>query len=257
MARHWNTHTKPVHVESYTFDPADIVIKPDLNGRHDHPDLTELRQSIEENGQLEPVVVRSESGKPVLIMGFSRWQAICAINKGRKPADRMKIKAVFADVNERDGLILNYEENRRRNQTTPLDDGYLFARLEKRALTIPEIAARLHLEPTFIKRRLKLIAAEPEVQAAVASGRLKPTAAIKIAKLSSEVQREAVKGNGAVSSATVDAALGKAPKITVKAIRAAIVDELALDVEDGCAKVLRRLLAMIDGERSHDEMPGL
>lgn len=250
MARQWKTATKAIRTDGLTFDPADIVIKPELNGRHDHPDLTELRQSIEENGQLEPVVVRSENDKPVLIMGFSRWQAICEINKGRKPADRMKIKAVFADVNERDGLILNYEENRRRNQTTPLDDGYLFARLEKRALSIPEIAARLHLEPAFIKRRLKLIAAEPEVQAAVASGRLKPTAAVRIAKLSSEVQREAVKGNGTVSNATVDAALGKAPKITVKAIRAAIVDELDIDIEDGCVKVLRRLLAMIDGEKA-------
>lgn len=90
----------------------------------------------------------------------------------------------------------------------------------------------------------------PEQPKAVAEGRLAPTAAEKIAEVASDVQRMAVKGNGKITGADVDVALGKAPKVTVKAIRAAIVDELDLDVEDQCAEVLGRLLAMIDGKEA-------
>lgn len=253
VAVQWGTENKRGSV--YFFDPDDIVVKPKLNGRHILPDISELVEDIAINGQIQPVEVRSEKTKegilqPVLSSGFSRWRAIKEINRLGLVPDGMRIAAVYVQCSETDGYLRNWSENRKRKATQPIDDAHQFAQLRKWGLDEKTIAEKLRIEVGFVKKRLKLAAATEEVQRAVADHRLAPTAAEKIAEVAADVQRATVKGNGKVTSADVDAALGKTPKITVKAIRAFVQSELALDVEDGCAKVLRRLLAMIDGEKA-------
>lgn len=248
MAVQWQVDSTRNSV--YLFDPADVVIRPELNGRHFLPDITELIDDIVKNGQIQPGEVRSEDGRPVLSSGFSRWRAIVHINENELTLVPLKFSATYIKVNDREGYLRNWSENRKRNQTQPMDDAHHFAQLVKWGWDEKAIAERLKVEVSFVKKRLKLIAATDEVQKAVADGRLAPTAAEKIAEVASDVQRMAVKGNGKITGADVDVALGKAPKVTVKAIRAFVEEELALDVEDGCAKVLRRLLEMIDGKEA-------
>lgn len=204
----------------FKFNPAEIVIKPELNGRHDFQDLTELIEDIEKNGQLQPVTVRRENGKPVLAFGFRRYQAIVEINKKRKPADRMRIKAVYSEKSERDLFFANWSENHVRKQTTPLDDAFFFLKLkEDWGLSVAEIAERLNLKPSLITARIKLAGATPEVQKAVKTGRLKATAAGRLAKLSSEVQKQAVKGDGKVGKTQLSEATGEKPKRTLADLR--------------------------------------
>ena len=190
---------------TYLFDPSDIVIKKDLNGRKDLPDITELIASIEEHGQLEPVVVRKEQEKPVLSMGFSRWRAIVAINKKRSPENKMRIIAIYSQCSEEDGFIMNWEENRRRNATTPMDDARHFAQLKKWGNTVAQIAERLKVSKALVSKRLKLMELEPSVQKAVDDKRLTADAAEHIGKLAAEQQREAVKGGGKIKSQHVNA----------------------------------------------------
>ena len=246
MAVTWKVDNTRTSV--YNFDPRNIVAKDYLNGRHDAPNIEALIASIVRDGQLQPMLVRNEGDKPVLVAGFSRWTAISEINKRKLTPERMKIACTYVRCNEQDGFIRNWQENRVRNSTTPMDDAHHFAQMERWGLDAKAIAEKLEVTPKFVKQRLALIETTPEVQAAVASGRLKAPAAARVAKLTVEHQNELVAGNGNVASTAVDKALGRAPKITVKMVRAAIVDELELDVEDQCAEVLRRLLEMIDGK---------
>jgi ParB/RepB/Spo0J family partition protein len=250
MAVQWDIENKRGSV--YYFDPDDVIVHGKLNGRHFLPDITELIEDIVQNGQIQPVEVRSEKTKegvlvPVLLSGFSRWRAIKEINKRKLTPEPLFLSAVYIQCNEVEGYLRNWSENRKRNQTQPMDDAHQFAQLKKWNWDERMIAERLGVEVSFVKKRLKLIAATDEVQQAVADKRLAPTAAEKIAEVAADVQRATVKGNGKITGADINAALGKAPKVTVKAIRAFVEDELALDVEDGCAKVLRRLLELIDG----------
>jgi ParB/RepB/Spo0J family partition protein len=203
----------------YLFDPADLIIKPELNGRHEAPDVEELIDSIMIHGQLQPVLVRSENDKPVLIAGFSRWTAISEINKRKLTPERMKIAAVYIRCNEVEGYVRNWQENRARNSTTPMDDAHHFAQLERWGMGIGQIAEKLKLKPAFVKGRLKLIEAEPEIQAAVQSGKVTATAAGRIAKLSAEQQREVVKKNGKLNPADVAKATGTKVKPSLGRIK--------------------------------------
>jgi ParB family chromosome partitioning protein len=244
-------HTR---TSEYLFLPEDITIDPKLNGRYDAPDITELKASILEHGQLQPVAVRNDGGKPVLVMGFSRWTAISEINKDIRKSgegDPIKIRAVYVRLNEQDGFIANWEENRRRNATTPLDDAHHFAQLEKWGRTEDEIAGRLHVSVSTVRARLALVGATKEVQEAVHDGRLKPTAAVKIAKLAAEQQRAAVKrnnGTGKITSADVAAATGATIKPSLKTVRDLVqvsADDTTLDRD--IRQFCTRLLALMDG----------
>lgn len=244
MAVTWKVDNTRTSV--YNFDPRHIVAKDYLNGRHDAPDIEALIASIVKDGQLQPVLVRNEGDKPVLVAGFSRWTAVSEINKRKLTPERLKIACTYVRCNEQDGFIRNWQENRVRNSTTPLDDAHHFAQMERWGLDAKAIAEKLEVTPKFVKQRLALIELTPEAQEAVKSGRLKAPAAARIAKLTVEHQREVVAGNGKVASADVDKALGKVSKPTLKTVRAFIADELALDIDDGVAKFCKRLLAMID-----------
>lgn len=182
----------------YLFDPAAIKIKPKLNGRHDLPDIEWLITDIAANGQLEPVIIRSDGGIAVLSAGFSRWRAIVEINKRKLTPVPLKIRCSYFKGDEVDGFKVAIRENRFRNQTTPLDDAYNIAQLKRWGQTEEEIAELYQQEVKWIRSREKLVELAPEAKEALKAGRLKAPAAAKLARMSAAAQKEAVAGEGKV-----------------------------------------------------------
>jgi ParB/RepB/Spo0J family partition protein len=216
MAVQWNVKEAPTRGSVYNFFPQDIVIKPDLNGRHDLPDIGSLKQDILARGQIQPVGIRNDGGKPVLAFGFSRWRAVSELNQNEKKDDPIKLMCLYIRMNEQEAYLANYKENRTRATTTPLDDAHIFARMERWGKTISQIAELVGESESFVKQRLALVDMTPEAQEAVKTGRLKPTAAVAIAKLSAKQQREVVAGEGKVTGSKVANVIGKARKPTPK-----------------------------------------
>lgn len=173
----------------YLFAPKDIKFKPELNGRHELPDIEWLIDSMVRNGQLQPVLVRNDGGFPVLVAGFSRWRAAVEINKRKLTPAPFKLRCVYFKGSEQHGLLANISENRERNSTTPIDDGYNICRLERYGMTLEEIAAIYHEDPPWCKKRMALVSLTPEAQAAVKNGKVKPNAVVALAKLSEAEQR--------------------------------------------------------------------
>jgi ParB/RepB/Spo0J family partition protein len=246
MAKLWKVPSTAGNV--FYFDPSSIVIKAELNGRHDLPDITELKESIRRFGQIEPVIVRDEGGMPVLTAGFSRWRAIVELNE-ESPETKIKILTVYSRANEVDGLLLNHEENKRRNTTTPLDDAHLYQRLERYGWTEKEIADRLSVSVSHVKQRLALIEASIELQEAVRSKRIPANAAAKIAKMAVSVQREAVKGNGKVSKETVAAATHTLVKPSFRAVREYVEAHTGPGESKDVAEFCDALLRFMDGKQ--------
>lgn len=230
----------------YLFDPKDITIKAELNGRHDLPDIEALIEDIVKNGQLQSVIVRAENFKPVLVAGFSRWRAIVEINKRNLTPKPLRIRASYIRGNERDGFLLNLSENLHRNSTTPLDDAHNCAQLEKWGMSIKEIAERLRQKESWVRGRLQLVSATPEVQEALRAGRIKPTAAATISKLAAEQQKQAVKGNGKVTGKAIADASGKVAGMSRKELLV-FLDETSGDTTENrsvrsfCDKLLGML----------------
>ena len=213
---------------TYDFDPADIKINPELNGRHVLPDIQWLMKDILERGQLQPVAIRSDGGTPILCAGFSRWRAVSEINKGREPKDRLKLRCVYYKGNEADGFLANIAENRKRNDCTPIDDAYNIARLERYGRTVEQIAEFYGESAAWVSGRLALVELCQEGQDRVTAGTLKPTAAIAIAKLAEAQQREKLKGKK-ITVAEAKATADKPKKPGIKDLAAV----LKAVIEDG------------------------
>lgn len=202
MAVEFKDKSSYSRVNDYSFDVGALTINPALNGRHDLPDIQWLIDDIAANGQLEPVLIRSDGGTPVLCAGFSRWRAIVEINKRKLTPVPLKIRCSYYKGNEIDGFKVAIRENRFRNQITPLDDAYNIAQLKRWGQTEEEIAALYQQDVKWVRGREKLVELTPEAREALKAGRLKAPAAVKLAKMSAEAQRQAVKGEGKVKLPT-------------------------------------------------------
>lgn len=193
-------HTR---TSEYLFLPKDIRFKPELNGRHDLPEIDWLIKSMVELGQLQPVLIRNDGGVPVLVAGFSRWRAAIEINKQKLTPVPFKLRCVYFKGSEQQAVLANIAENLERNSTTPLDDGYNIARLERYGMSMEEIASHYHEDVLWVKKRLSLVSLTPESQEAVKSGKVKPNAVQALAKLSEAQQRDALKSPTPLTAAAL------------------------------------------------------
>lgn len=192
--------------DAFRLYPEDIKIMPEVNGRHDKPDIEWLIADILANGQHTPVTLRPDGGIPVLVAGFSRWRAISEINNRGLAPIKMQVKCVHVKCTEAEAFLINISENRMRNPTTPLDDAHNIKRLlnvygmtEEQVIAVYFPTAKTEPElkaaRKFVKERVALIPLSSAAAAAVRSGRVTPTAAVAIAKLSEAQQREVLERN--------------------------------------------------------------
>lgn len=200
----------------YRFLPRDISVNPELNGRHEKPEVEWLIADILRFGQHTCVQIRNDGGKAVLVAGFSRWRAVSEINKRKLTPKPLKLRATYVRVNEIEAFMMNISENRFRNVVTPIDDAHNIKRLLNVYQMTDEQIAKVYF-PTatteeetkraikFVKDRMALITLTPEAAEAVKSGRVKESAAAAIAKLSSEQQREVLKKEGQITGKDVKA----------------------------------------------------
>lgn len=224
MAVKFNTEFKVS--DKYSFWPEDLKVSPELNGRRDLPDISDLIADIEVNGQHTPVVIRSDGGTPVLAFGFSRWRAIVDINK-RSNGNKRKIVCVYEALTEQEAFKRNVTENKFRNDTTEIDDAHNIKRmLQVYKWSEEEIAliyfpnakddAKKKEAVKWVKKRIALIGLTEEAAQAVRKGRVKVTAAAEIAKLTAEQQKKVVSGDGKIKGSDVRKASGKQEAPSIK-----------------------------------------
>ena len=222
----------------YRFDPENIAIRADLNGRYDKPEIEWLITDILAHGQHTPAVIRNDGGIATLVAGFSRWRAVSEINKRGLAPVKMQLRCTYVQCTEAEAFLLNISENRFRNPTTAIDDAHNIKRLLniygmteedvcRVYFPIAKTQGELQEAKRFVKDRIALISLAPEVEPAVRDGRVKESAARAIAKLSQEQQRALVQEDG-----TVSAPPAKAPKAA---------KPVAKDAE-----LLRRITAMFE-----------
>jgi ParB/RepB/Spo0J family partition protein len=209
--------------------PEELEIHPELNGRHELPDIQWLIDSILSVGQIQPVLIRRSEGKPVLVAGYSRWRAVSEINKRCLTPEPLTLRCSYTQLNEQQAFIANIEENRVRNQTTPIDDAYNIQRLiNVYQFSEEKVAETFHATKGWVTGRLRLLELTPEAEKAVRSGRVAGPAVKAIAKLSREHQKAVLAKPGKITAADVKreapapAPVKAAPKGNIKAALAAL-----------------------------------
>ena len=85
-------------------------------------EIKDLADSIAQNGQIAPVVVRESGNQYELIVGERRWRATQLLNKDT-------ISAIIVDVDEKTSAVMSIVENVQREDLNPMEEAESLKRL--------------------------------------------------------------------------------------------------------------------------------
>jgi ParB family chromosome partitioning protein len=132
----------------------------------DESALTELADSIEASGLLQPIVVRSRDGGYELIAGERRWRAVQRLGW-------QKVPAVVKEVDDRTLLTLAIIENVQRDDLSPIDEALGYQRLMGEfGAAQAEVARLVGRDRSTVANLLRLLKLPEPVQAMVHEGKL-------------------------------------------------------------------------------------
>ena len=113
--------------------------------------LKGLAKSIEENGLLEPILVRPRGEKFEIIAGERRWRSC-------KLAGLTEVPAIVRDLEDQQSLESALIENIQRSDLNPVDEARAYERLTNEfALTHEQIAHRVGKDRSTITNLLRLL----------------------------------------------------------------------------------------------------
>ncbi|NSL52361.1 nucleoid occlusion protein [Calidifontibacillus erzurumensis] len=124
--------------------------------------IDELMQTIRTHGIIQPIVVREfENGKFEIIAGERRWRAV-------KKLGWDTIPAIIKDFNDTETASVALIENLQREELSPLEEAYAYARLlELHNLTQEALAQRLGKGQSTIANKLRLLKLPESIQDAL------------------------------------------------------------------------------------------
>jgi ParB family chromosome partitioning protein len=133
--------------------------------RFDAEPLGELAESIRLHGVLQPLLVRRLADGYELIAGERRWRAARLAGLTAVPA------VVRSDAGNDEQLVLGLIENLQRADLDPIEEAHGLRRLtEEFGLTHEEVAQKIGKHRVSVTQSLRLLAACPAIQSAVAAG---------------------------------------------------------------------------------------
>ena len=126
---------------------------PRLPWAKDTTKFTELVESIRKLGVLQPVLVRpavSGAAEFELVAGHRRYAAA-------KVAGLTEIPANIRVLDDREALEIQIEENQKRQDLHPLEEGEGYRRLHtQHGVPVPEIAKKVSMSPGHVYGLIKL-----------------------------------------------------------------------------------------------------
>ncbi|MFM8231431.1 MAG: ParB/RepB/Spo0J family partition protein, partial [Chthoniobacterales bacterium] len=128
--------------------------------------LTELVDSIRENGIIQPLIVREVGGLLELIAGERRWRA--AGQAGLK-----EVPVIVREATDLEVLELALVENLQRSDLNPIEEAQAYARLANEfRLKQDDIAKKVGKSRAAVANTMRLLDLDAEVQGHLVQGRL-------------------------------------------------------------------------------------
>lgn len=181
----------------YKIPTTEIRVDWEDNGRLSKPtakELEELKNSIREHGQQQPVVIRkakeADGQRAVLVAGYHRYEAVRQINE--EDGTDIPIRCTVQDVNELGAFLLNIEENLRRRNLSPVDIASQIRKLETAFGKSPEEIAKVYGRPArWVSEHKRILALDQKTLTAVHDGKITLRAALELVAMP-EDDRKAV-----------------------------------------------------------------
>ena len=222
----------------FQVDPRQIVVNPGWNPRLNFAE-EELKDSIIENGVLVPLrVKRNPDDTIVLIDGERRLRAtLRAIEEGH---EINTVPCIFErpQISESEAMFVTLVTNQGK-PLDPTEEAEAFQRLVNWGQTTGDIARRIGKSLEFVRQRLALVDASPQVKAAVQQGRTAVKDAVKIVKQSG--------GNIEAQNQALTNTRTKGQTRTRRTTKQIILDKAAGLKRDDIEDLIEQLKSMLDG----------
>ncbi|MBM7693567.1 ParB family chromosome partitioning protein [Peribacillus deserti] len=128
--------------------------------------IQELKQSIQQHGILQPLIVRKSIKGYEIVAGERRFRAA-------KEAGLQIVPVVVRELNEQQMMELALLENLQREDLNPLEEGAAYqALMEKLSLTQEELAKRLGKSRPYIANHIRLLSLPSEIQDLISEGKI-------------------------------------------------------------------------------------
>lgn len=132
----------------------------------DETELSELADSIKQNGILQPILVRKHGTSYEIVAGERRYQAA-------KLAGLDEVPVVIREISDEDVFKLALIENLQRSNLTPLEEARGYSQLlDEKDLTQEELSKILSKSRSAITNTLRLMDLPAEVQDLLEAGRI-------------------------------------------------------------------------------------
>ena len=120
--------------------------------------LNELKESIEKNGLLQPIIVKKAVKGYYIIAGERRYRAFELL--GRK-----EIPAIIKEMTDEEMMVFAVLENLQREDLSPLEESESYKNLmDKMSLTQEELAKKLGKSRPYIANSLRLLKLPTEIK---------------------------------------------------------------------------------------------
>jgi ParB-like chromosome segregation protein Spo0J len=176
---------------------SDIYTDENIAGRlggRNAAKFVETKQSIAEDGQVEPIAVGlSEAGVAILYSGFGRHRAIKELHEEGK-GDGF-VSCVLWNRNVKDGYLAGITSNTKREDLNPMQMAGIIETLSVPPFSMKaaDVSVRLGIAPSYVRGLRKLIDLPDDVQSAITDGKIGPAQAIAMARNPEEGARIARK----------------------------------------------------------------
>lgn len=160
----------------------------------DQESLQELADNIKRQGLLQPITIRPVRDPLNKDRSVTPYEVVCGERRYRavKLNGSETIPCIIREMTDEDAFDAMITENLQRKDVDPIEEAFAFGELAKMGKSIEEIANRFGKSKRFIADRIKLGNLIPEMKEWVTKGLMDIGAALHMAKLPEETQREAL-----------------------------------------------------------------
>ena len=149
--------------------------------------IEELAASIEENGLIQPIVVRKVNGIYQIIAGERRYRACCSLNMKQVPC-------IIEDYDDKQTQTLAIIENIQREDLSPLEEAKAYQALIKEyAYSQTELADIVGKKQSTIANKLRLLKLSDDVQFSLNQKQITERHARAMLSLNEEKQQEVLR----------------------------------------------------------------
>ncbi|WP_064092095.1 ParB/RepB/Spo0J family partition protein [Rossellomorea aquimaris] len=128
--------------------------------------IDELKESIQEHGILQPIIVRKTIKGYEIVVGERRYRAA-------KAAKLTEVPVVIRELNDQQMMELAVLENLQREDLTPIEEGAAYQMLiEKLKITQEELAKRLGKSRPHIANHIRLLSLPVPIQELISEEKL-------------------------------------------------------------------------------------